>query len=205
MPITPLPAVTALQGARLEPLTADDYRELTPDFGAGGPRYQLVEGQLLTMAAPNRFHQKIVGNLFRVIDVHLQAQSSPVGDIYVAPFDVYLDETNVFQPDLLFVSAARAAKVLVPEGVRGAPDLAVEILSPSSALLDRRQKRQVYARAGTRELWLIDPILRQVQVYDLARDPERPGAFLEETDALATPLLPGLTITLAEVFASRLG
>lgn len=204
-PAPPPPAAGPSAPPRLvTPLTAEDYRQLTPEFGVpGAPRYQLVEGKLLPMPAPNRFHQEVSGNLYGVIWTYLRQH--PAGVIYSAPFDVYLDDTNVFQPDLVFISAARAAAVLVPEGARGAPDLVVEILSPSTAQLDRRLKLQVYARAGARELWLVDPILRQVQVYDLARDPERPAAFLEETDTLRTPLLPGLDLALTEVFAQRLG
>ena len=185
-------------------LTGADYRRLTPEYPLG-PRYQLIEGELWQMSAPNRFHQDISRNLCRIIDVFLL--SYPIGVVYTAPFDVYLDEHNVLQPDLLFVSRERAS-VLVPAGVTGAPDLVVEILSPSTAALNRRRKRQIYARTGVAELWLIEPELRQVEVYELGRDTEQPVPIfggVEGQDSSATPLLPGLPIDVAELFASRLG
>jgi Uma2 family endonuclease len=185
-------------------LTASDYRRLTPEFPLG-PRYQLVEGELSQMSAPNRFHQEISGNLHLIIGNYLRLH--PVGVVYAAPFDVYLDEHNVFQPDLLFVSRERAA-ILVPEGVSGAPDLVVEILSASTAAVDRRQKRHVYARAGAAELWLIEPELRTVELSAFGRDAEHPAAVFgggTGKDFFETPLLPGLRIVLAEIFASRLG
>ncbi len=187
--------------------TAADYRRLTPEWPLG-PRYQLVEGELLQMPAPNRFHQEISANLFGIIWSYLRQH--PIGIIYASPFDVYLDDRNVFQPDLLYVSDERAAMVLVPEGVRGAPDLAVEILSPSTAAFDRRLKLGIYARNGTGELWLVDPERHVVEVFVPAQDAQQPayvygGVDEDAPSALETPRLPGLRITLEEVFASRFG
>jgi Uma2 family endonuclease len=179
--------------------TAEDYRTRTPAFGTGA-RYELIAGELLPMTAPSRYHQKISGNLYRLIDVFLE--DNPMGDVYAAPFDVYLDDINVFQPDLVFVSNARAS-ILRPEGAVGAPDLVIEILSPSTARLDKQTKRPILARLGAREFWLVDPVLRQAQVYDLTVNPDQPAAVYQEGDSLQTPLLPGLVIPLRKVFAQR--
>ena len=116
---------------------------------------------------------------------------------------MYLDNHNVFQPDLLFVSEERASSVLVREGARGAPDLAIEILSPSTAALDRRRKLGIYARTGTEELWLIDPERQEVEVFELARDVTKPAAVYRAGEILETSRLPGLRIALAKVFAMR--
>jgi Uma2 family endonuclease len=183
-------------------LTAEDYRTMTPPEGMG-PRYELIEGELIEVFSPNLFHQKILMNLLRLIDHHIQQQA--LGELYCAPLDVYLDDFNVFQPDIIFISSARAPAVLRPEGVVGAPDLAVEILSPSTEARDRRVKRPVLARSGTRELWLVDPATRRVEVYDLVANPDQPTAAYGESDVLQTPLLPGLVIPLREVFAHRFG
>lgn len=185
-------------------LTAADYRRLTPEWPLG-PRYQLVGGELLPMSAPNRFHQKISGNLYLIIGKYLEQH--PIGEIYASPFDVYLDDHNVFQPDLLYISNERAATVLVREGAKGAPDLVIEILSPSTAALDRRRKLAIYGRLGTNELWLVDPERRIVEVFLPGQDAEQPAAVYgaDENSAavLETPRLPGLRIALEEVFASR--
>lgn len=176
-----------------EPLTAEDYRQLPP----GGPQYQLIEGELYMAPAPNRYHQEIVGNLFEILRNHIRKHR--IGRVYVAPFDVYLDDINVLQPDLCFVSKANS-RILTDDGAHGAPDLAIEIISPTNAQLDKKPKRKVYARAGVRELWLIDPILLQIHIYDLARNPDKPVKIIEDDESFESNLLPGLTILAAEVF-----
>lgn len=107
------------------------------------------------------------------------------------------------QPDLLFFSTARAAAVTA-QNAQGAPDLVVEILSPSSRRLDESTKLELYERAGVAEYWLVDPELETVKLYRREGDrgfaPPRELA-LERREELTSPLLPGLTLDLAEVFA----
>jgi Uma2 family endonuclease len=174
--------------------TAEDYRNL-PETG---PRYQLVEGDLIMAPSPNRYHQEISRNLEFILCAYLK--ENPIGKVYHAPFDVYLDEHNVPQPDILFVSKERYG-ILTPQGAAGAPELIVEILSPSTARLDLDQKRKTYARHGVIELWIIVPETRQVQIYRLQEQPERPAAIYERADVFESPLLPGLRIQAADVFA----
>src|SRR5262245_52678018 len=103
-------------------LTVEDYRA-TPD----GTRYQLVEGELHLMSpGPNRFHQDIVLNLGTMLRAYLDR--NPVGKVYVSPLDVYLDNYNVVQPDVIFVSNERR-EILRDDGIHGAPDIAMEVLS----------------------------------------------------------------------------
>jgi len=174
--------------------TREDYCAL-PD---AGPRYQLVEGDLLVAPAPNRYHQDISRNLQFILCSYLKEH--PIGKLYNAPFDVYLDDINVFQPDILVVSNTRRS-ILVPAGAEGAPDLAVEILSPSNAALDREKKRKVYARCGVIELWILSPESRTLQVYRLQEDPATPVLIRGEHETIETSLLPGLKVDLREVFA----
>lgn len=176
-----------------EPLTAEDYRQLPP----GGPQYQLIEGELYMAPAPNRYHQEIVGNLHVILRNYLHKHR--IGRVYLAPFDVYLDDINVLQPDLCFVSKANS-RILTDDGAHGAPDLVIEIISPSSAQLDKKHKRKVYARAGVKELWMIDPILLQIHLYDLARNPDKPTRISEDDETFESALLPGLKIEAVEVF-----
>ncbi len=177
---------------RAELLTGEDYRA-TPE----GSRYQLVEGELIMAPAPNRFHQRIVANLHLVLAPHARAKG--LGEIYIAPFDVYLGEHDVYQPDLIFVSQERL-HILADDGARGAPDIVIEVISPSNAQLDKKRKRGIYARAGVKELWLVDPILLQIHLYDFAGDPARAARILDDDETFTSPLLPGLTIAAAEVF-----
>jgi len=95
--------------------------------------------------APNRYHQDISRNIEFILLKYLEKH--PIGKMYHAPFDVYLDDHNVFQPDIAFFSNERES-VLTEAGAEGAPNFVVEILSPRTAQLDRVPKRRVYARSG---------------------------------------------------------
>jgi Uma2 family endonuclease len=176
-----------------EKLTAEDYRAMPED----GRRYQLIEGELHMAPAPNLYHQKVSWNLAEVLSRYLRAHA--VGQAYCAPCDVYLDAHNVVQPDLLFVSNANAG-ILAEDGIHGAPDLVIEILSPSTALLDTKTKRAIYARSGVKELWVVDPTLRQIHLYDFARNPVKAVRLVEDDETFASPLFPDLTVSAAEVF-----
>ena len=175
-----------------EALTVEDYRA-TPD----GTRYQLVEGDLYLMSpAPNRFHQDIVLNIAEILRGFVRKHA--LGSVYVSPIDVYLDDNNVVQPDVVFVSHENFG-ILTDDGMHGAPDLVIEVLSPRSAPLEKT-KRRVYARHGVKEHWLVDPTLRQIHLYEFARDPAKAVRILDDTESFESALLPGLTVSAAEVF-----
>jgi Uma2 family endonuclease len=175
-----------------EMLTVEDYRA-TPE----GTRYQLVEGELIMSPAPNTDHQRIVRNLSQLLCNHVTRHL--IGEVFFAPFDVYLSDHDVVQPDLLFISQSNIA-IIAADGIHGPPDLVIEVLSWSTAQLDKKRKRLVYARAGVKELWLVDPLLSQIQRYDFVRDTAKPVQLIEENETFATPLLPGLELSAAEIF-----
>jgi Uma2 family endonuclease len=179
--------------AQPQPLTAEDYRQL-PD---GGPNYQLIEGDLFMAPAPNRFHQDVSRNLLIILAHYLN--DHPIGTIYHAPFDVYLDDVNVVQPDLTYVSNENA-EILTEDGVHGAPDLVIEILSPKTAHLDTKSKRVVYARSGVKELWIVEPTMRQVHVYDLVNQPDKAIRIVDENETLISSRFPDLAINVGDVF-----
>ena len=121
--------------------------------------------------------------------------------MYVAPFDVVLSDTDVVQPDLLFISRARE-HTINDENVRGAPDLVIEILSPSTADRDLGYKHDLYGRHGVLEYWVVDPMAETVAVHR-----QRDGRLeLADTfgrrDTLRTALLEGLQLKLDDIFAS---
>jgi Uma2 family endonuclease len=173
--------------------TYQEYRTL-PETG---PRYQLIEGDLLMSPAPNFFHQKLVVRLLRLLAAFVEGREA--GEVCVAPLDVILTEEDVVQPDIVYVSNARKG-IIAPEGLRGAPDLCVEVLSPASRDLDRQAKRVLYARHGVTELWLVDPDARTIELFRLQEQPHAPMRIFREDETLTTALLPGLEVKLADVF-----
>lgn len=177
----------------VEPLTIKEYR-LLPE---SGPRYQLIEGELFMAPAPNRYHQSISRNLEYILMRYLEIHS--VGELYHAPFDIFIDETNVFQPDIVFVSNSRLA-ILTEEGIQGAPDFIVEILSPKTAIIDRTIKPSIYARSGVQELWLIDPNQLTIEVFHLQKHASRPEATYGATDRFSSETFPGVEFDAAKIF-----
>ena len=170
-----------------QPLTVENYR-LLPETG---PRYQLIQGDLYMAPAPNRFHQEISRNLEFELQSYLK--HNPIGKLFHAPFDVYLDQINVFQPDIIIVLNERLG-ILTEEGTDGAPDLVVEILSPKTRRLDLVNKKLEYARAGVKELWFIDPGPRTVSMHHFNWDGRELVTELDENQTLASPLLPGWSL-----------
>jgi len=176
--------------------TERDYLDLAP----GGPRYELIEGELRMAPAPNLRHQRVSRNLEFII--HRYLQDHPIGEIFDAPCDVFLSEINVFQPDILYVANERA-QILSERGVEGAPDLVVEILSPSSAKQDQGPKKRVYAATGVTEYWIIDPLKDDVVVYFPRQNADTPAATYRRGDRLQSDQFPELDISLSEVFPPR--
>jgi Uma2 family endonuclease len=174
-------------------LTKEDYRML-PETG---PRYQLIEGELYMAPAPNRYHQNISRNIEFMLLKFLEKH--PLGELNHAPFDVYLSEHDVFQPDIVYVTKENAA-VLTDAGIEGTPDLVVEILSPGTAYLDNKSKPRVYARCGVKELWIVDPQVKLVHVYLLQKDSRRPMASHDEKATFTCQFFPGLKIRGKTIF-----
>lgn len=182
-------------------VTYAEYRALPEN----GPQCQLIGGNLVMSPAPNLRHQVVLGRLFAALYNHVEARS--LGKVLCAPLDLILSDENVLQPDVVYVSPARR-RILVPEGLRGAPDLCVEILSAKSRELDLGLKRILYARQGCAEYWVVDPEQDAVQVFLFG--PRLPGRQtggrstckrLAGADDLATSLLPGFRYSLTALFA----
>jgi Uma2 family endonuclease len=176
-------------------LTYDDYL-LFPD---DGQRHELIDGEHYVTPTPLLRHQRILGNLHFAIRTYLELH--PAGEVFMAPLDVILSKYDVVEPDLLYVSKERG-KEIYGEWIHGAPDLVVEIASPTTRKRDETIKRRLYQRWNVLEYWTIDPELEIVRVYR-----RRNGGFEravelshEAGDVLATPLLPGLEVPLAAIF-----
>ena len=172
-------------------LTYEDYAELPDD-----ERYELIDGELIPMPSPKEIHQKIL-KLMTLRFFSVEARG--LGTFYFAPFDVILSSTNVVQPDLIFISSARA-HIITEDNIRGAPDLLVEILSPSTAGYDRTTKRNLYARHGVGEYWLVDPYAKTITVLLLGADGYDTYAVFGVGDILTSPTLAGFALNLSELF-----
>jgi Uma2 family endonuclease len=176
-------------------LTYDDFVQFPDD----GQRHELIDGEHYVTPSRNTKHQETSLKLTLLIGGWLEHH--PIGRLFYAPFDVVFSEFDVVEPDLLYLSNARAAEALTSQHVRGAPDLVIEIGSPSTRQRDETIKRRLYERAGVAEYWVVDPEIDAIRVY--RRDG---GAFArvielsaDAGDSLTTPLLPGLVIQLSRV------
>ena len=177
-------------------LTYDDFL-LFPD---DGQRHELIDGEHHVTPSPNIRHQLILGNLHFLIRGWLE--HSKAGVVFMAPLDVVFTRFDVVEPDVLYLSNARAKAVLTAANVQGVPELVIEIGSPSTRRRDETIKKQLYEREGVSEYWVVDPDLDAIRVY--AREGERFGRArelsVEAGDVLTTPLLESLELRLADVF-----
>ena len=173
--------------------TVDDYL-CTPD----DQRYELVEGELLLTPSPTPEHQDAVGEVFVPLKHFVRAHD--LGHVWVAPLDTVLSEHNVYQPDVLFVSKERLD--VVRDRVWGAPDLAVEVLSPSTERRDRVLKLRNYARYGVKEVWFVDLRRREIEVLCLGPEGYGPAGVYGPGDTVRSPLLPGFELLVDSVIGS---
>ena len=185
----------ALPLHEIHKLSYEDYALIPED----GRRHEILDGDHIVSPSPRTRHQRLVFRLALNLANHVQARS--LGEVFVAPFDVLLSDHDIVQPDVVFVSDARLP--IVDElNCKGAPDLVIEVLSPSTRRRDLIEKRQLYARSGVAEFWAVDPDVDTVQVFRPREGRYERVAELtaEDGDTLASPLFPGLAVDLNELF-----
>ena len=138
--------------------TTDDIYAL-PD----GERAELIDGQIYMMGTPSRIHQKLVGQLSRIIGNYIESNHGSC-EIYPAPFAVFIkkDDKNYGEPD---ISVICDKNKLSDRGCEGAPDFIIEIVSPSSRRMDYYKKCALYAESGVREYWIVDPEKQRTMIY----------------------------------------
>jgi len=183
------------------PFTYEDYLLFPED----GKRHEIIEGEYYMSPAPMTRHQRISGKLFKAFDNFLEQYSReavpPLGEVFYAPMDVVLSDLNIVQPDLLFIAASHSA-IITEKNIQGPPDLVIEILSESTRKIDERIKRNLYARFGVQEYWIVDPELETVKVYRITDTGYAcADTFSRESgEAITTLLLPHFTISLTQIF-----
>jgi Uma2 family endonuclease len=159
-------------------------------------RYEIIEGEVVVSPAPYVSHQQVLANLNDVIRTHVQRHG--LGTVLFAPIGVVLETASAVQPDLIFVAKARRA-IVQAKGIFGAPDLVVEILSPSTAARDRGRKRELYARAGVAHYWYLDPRAGRLTALRLAGARYAVEAQVGPRGSFRPALFPGLTIRVRDL------
>jgi len=178
---------------QLKVWTYDDYAALPDD----GTRYEVIAGELIALSGPRIRHQMIVMRIAALLWGYVEANR--LGTVIPAPTDVVLSPFDVVQPDVLFV-AAEHAEIITEMNMQGPPDLCVEILSPGTSGRDLRQKRDLYARFGVREYWIVDPDAECVTVLVLHNGTYTAIAEATGTAEVRSVVLPGFTVAAESLF-----
>ena len=173
-------------------LTYQDYANME-----GDERYELHDGELILVGSPNADHQ--IASLELAMQMNIFVKENELGRVFIAPFDVLFTDTDVAQPDILFVSNERE-HIRTPANIQGAPDLIVEVLSPSSVRRDWHDKRELYARHGVKEYWIVDPVHKIVSVMLLQDDELEVVGTYTEGDTITSSTLEGFSIGLNDIF-----
>jgi len=177
---------------REQPVTYDDYAAMPDD----GNRYEIING-VLEMMSPGSMtiHQTVSRELLFIL---LQSCRSEY-EIYYAPFDVILSRTTVLQPDIIMIHRSRL-EIVKKHGVEGAPDLVVEILSPSTRKRDKVVKAAAYAKHQVSEYWLVDPEARTLEQYRLDGEHYEWVQTYEEDDRVFSDKLPCVSFKFKDIF-----
>jgi len=170
--------------------TLEDYMKMDD-----GNRYELIGGKLIMTPSAKWQHQDVVVNLLTIFKVFLNQH--PIGKISTE-LDVHLGD-EVARPDILFISKERL-DILGEAYPNAAPDLVIEVLSPSTAVHDKKTKSQLYYTSGVKEYWLVDPEAKLVDVFVAGENKWILMGVFDQTDTLTTSLLPGLEVHLKDVF-----
>jgi Uma2 family endonuclease len=172
--------------------TYEDYLKINDDN-----QYELIGGELILVPAPLTIHQHISRKLIQIIGSFIDDNN--LGELYGAPTDVLLTEKDKPQPDIMYISKNRL-DIVTEKNIQGAPDLVIEILSPSTSRFDKVKKSRLYYAHGVKEYWIIDPIDKAVQVFTSGEKNWNLVEAYDEDDILLSSLLPGLEIKLKDIF-----
>ena len=164
---------------------------------ADGRRYEIHGGELVVVPSPLPRHQFAVQAVFLLLHEHARTSG---GVALAAPLDVVFDEYDVLQPDVLFFRAERRRLVRPDAVTRHAPDVAVEVLSPSTAAADRGRKMRTFARYGVPEYWIVDPALERIEIHVLDAGAYRLAQAASPGDTVRPVVPAGLTFDAARVF-----
>lgn len=173
--------------------TYEDYAKL-PE----GTPYQLIGGKLIMTPASSTYHQEI-SKRFEYLLYEYAELKQKLGKVFYAPIDVYFEDEETYQPDIIFISNDRIG-IIKKEKIEGAPDMIIEILSPSTAYYDLVHKKDIYAKHGVKEYWIVDPIEKWVESYK-----NENGKFIligrvQKGESISSTVLIGFKVKLDTIF-----
>ncbi len=175
-------------------LTYDDLESIPVE--RPGDRHEIISGELVVTPSPAPMHQIVSRALFRLLDRHVSA--GELGEVLYAPVDIRLTPENVLIPDIIFIARGRL-HVIGSNTIDAPPDLIVEILSPGTRRRDLTTKRDLYARFGVQEYWIVDPDARTVTVLALTGDRYEQVPLTDE-GIIQSRILAGLALAPAAIF-----
>ena len=177
---------------RTKEWTAEDYL----DLGDMNTPCQLINGELIMSPAPTPLHQRVSKKLFKILD----GSSNSKGEVFYAPIDLFIDKTNVFQPDLVYISNLNAS-IISHRGIEGPPEIVIEIISPSNIFSDRNTKKKKYLTFGVKEYWIVDPANQTLEIYlSNQTDPEVPYFYLAGEGNVTSTVIASLEFDLKTIF-----
>lgn len=171
--------------------TYDKYAALDDDN-----RYEIIQGELIMAPSPSSHHQWTVGRLFNRFTQFVE--KTQLGALFVAPLDVIFSQSNVLQPDIVFVAKDNFAAI-EKKGIVKAPDLVVEVLSPSTMKRDRVTKKKLYAQFGVKEFWLVDMTHPSIEVLTLEEGHYETFSFEIGDGSVSSKLLEGFSLVVQDV------
>ena len=172
--------------------TYEDYLKINDDN-----QYEIIGGKLIMVPAPRTMHQRVKGNIFWFLKDYIR--KNDLGVILDAPTDVILSETEKPQPDILFVSKERL-DIITEQNVQGAPDLVIEILSPSTAKYDRTEKSRAYYNHGVKEYWIVDPDIMCIEIFVSGESNWNLYKAFSINDVLTSSVLVAFYVEVKELF-----
>jgi Uma2 family endonuclease len=173
--------------------TYQDYLDLPDD----GNKYEIIEGELIMSPAPFTIHQIVKGNLY--FEMRKFIVDKKIGTIFDAPTDVVLSETNIVQPDILFILKDNSY-IITDANIKGVPDLVVEVISPSTGYYDLTSKKDIYEKFGVREYWIVDPKKQRIEIYENTGQKFELNQRAEKEGKITSQVLKGLQLSLKKIF-----
>ena len=162
-----------------------------------GYLYELINGEIMKRSSPNSDHQNASSNLQFILSLYVRTHQ--LGKVFSAPFDVFFTEFDLAVPDLIFVSTANLS-IVTKRCIEGAPDLVIEILSPSTQSTDRGEKMRLYKAHKVKEYWIVDPRNQSVEVYEWQEGDYEMVSFAIDNGEVQSTVLEGLSIDLMQIF-----
>lgn len=162
-----------------------------------GRRYELYDGEVFVVPSPIPLHQIAAQRFAELLRDYRREHG---GLVFISPIDIVFSEFDVVQPDVVFFQRGREHLIDLRQPIRVSPDVAVEVLSPSTERTDRGRKMQMLARHGVREYWLVDPADEHVEIFWLSDDVYVLSQTAASSDLARSTILPDFAFTVRQLF-----